>query len=293
MTPEVTELAGVAADRARLDERELELIDRARHAGATWAQIAAALGLGSRQAAEQRRQRLVQPYDVATAERDLGIATRIAAIRRRSPISSRWIDADRRWDTRFRRAALAPEAVEAALDADPGSLYALAPLLALDLTEAGARLPGRCRPSRHDSTTLCQRILDRRAEILPGPRSTPGSESSRLELGGLMRRNAGLFVAISLLSGFGSSAMSLVAGIWILDLTGSTGLAALAGLCVYAPVLAGPWLGGLLDRVPRRPLVIAVNLAAGRRPAGLLTVRGPARRGSSSPCPARTASATC
>ncbi|MEU8181587.1 MFS transporter [Micromonospora sp. NPDC049044] len=90
-----------------------------------------------------------------------------------------------------------------------------------------------------------------------------------------MRRNASLFVAISLLSGFGSSAMSLVAGIWILDLTGSTGLAALAGLCVYAPVLAGPWLGGLLDRAPRRPLVIAVNLMLAAALLTLLTVRGP------------------
>ncbi|MET7879417.1 MFS transporter [Micromonospora profundi] len=90
-----------------------------------------------------------------------------------------------------------------------------------------------------------------------------------------MRRNAGLFVAISLLSGFGSSAMSLVSGIWILDLTGSTGLAALAGLCVYAPVLAGPWLGGLLDRVPRRPLVIAVNLVLATVLLALFAVHGP------------------
>ncbi|RQX17647.1 MFS transporter [Micromonospora ureilytica] len=90
-----------------------------------------------------------------------------------------------------------------------------------------------------------------------------------------MRRNAGLFVAISVLSGFGSSAMSLVAGIWILDLTGSTSLAALAGLCVYAPVLAGPWLGGLLDRAPRRPLVIAVNLMLAAALLALLAVRGP------------------
>jgi MFS family permease len=92
-----------------------------------------------------------------------------------------------------------------------------------------------------------------------------------------MRRNAALFVAISLLSGFGSSAMSLVAGIWILDLTGSTGLAALAGLCVYAPVLAGPWLGALLDRVPRRPLVVGINLALATVLLSLLTVRGPDR----------------
>ncbi|MFC4016971.1 MFS transporter [Micromonospora sp. GCM10011542] len=90
-----------------------------------------------------------------------------------------------------------------------------------------------------------------------------------------MRRNASLFVAISLLSGFGSSAMALVAGIWILDLTGSTSLAALAGLCVYVPVLAGPWLGGLLDRAPRRPLVMAVNLALTTVLLSLLTVRGP------------------
>ncbi|MEV4823396.1 MFS transporter [Micromonospora sp. NPDC049274] len=90
-----------------------------------------------------------------------------------------------------------------------------------------------------------------------------------------MRRNAVLLVAISVLSGFGSSAMALVSGIWILDLTGSTALAALAGLCVYAPVLAGPWLGGLLDRTPRRPLVIAVNLLLATALLTLLAVRGP------------------
>src|SRR5690349_22376714 len=75
-----------------------------------------------------------------------------------------------------------------------------------------------------------------------------------------MRRNAVLFVAISVLSGFGSTAMSLVAGIWILDLTGSASRAALAGLCVFAPQVGGPWLGALLDRVSRRPLLIATNL---------------------------------
>ncbi|MFJ1539069.1 MFS transporter [Micromonospora chalcea] len=90
-----------------------------------------------------------------------------------------------------------------------------------------------------------------------------------------MRRNACLFVAVSLLSGLGGSAMALVCGIWILDLTGSTGLAALAGLCVYAPTLAGPWLGGLLDRVPRRPLVIGANLALAAALLSLLAVRGP------------------
>jgi MFS family permease len=87
-----------------------------------------------------------------------------------------------------------------------------------------------------------------------------------------MRRNAALFVAISLLSGFGSTAMSLVAGISILDLTGSSGLAGLAGLCVYAPTVIAPWLGTLVDRLPRRPLVIAVDLLLSAVLLTLLTV---------------------
>ncbi|MGN9779200.1 MFS transporter [Micromonospora sp. H33] len=88
-----------------------------------------------------------------------------------------------------------------------------------------------------------------------------------------MRRNAVLFVAISLLSGFGSTTMSLVAGIWILDLTGSGGLAALAGVCVFAPVLAGPWLGGVVDRLPRRPTLIAVHLLLAATLLTMLAVR--------------------
>src|SRR5262245_52912927 len=67
--------------------------------------------------------------------------------------------------------------------------------------------------------------------------------------------------------------MALVSGVWILDLTGSSGLAALAGLCVYAPTLAGPWLGGLLDVVPRKPFVIAINLALSAALLSLFAVR--------------------
>jgi MFS family permease len=90
-----------------------------------------------------------------------------------------------------------------------------------------------------------------------------------------MRRNAILFVLISLLSGFGSTAMLLAAGLWILDLTGSVGLAALTGICIYAPTLAAPWLGLLVDRLPRRPLLIAVDLALGAALLTLLAVRSP------------------
>jgi MFS family permease len=88
-----------------------------------------------------------------------------------------------------------------------------------------------------------------------------------------MRRNAVLFVAISVVAGFGSTAMSLVAGVWILDLTGSSSLAGLAGLCVFAPTLAGPWLGALVDRVPRRRLLITVDLLLAAALLVLLAVR--------------------
>ncbi|GIJ30167.1 MFS transporter [Micromonospora qiuiae] len=90
-----------------------------------------------------------------------------------------------------------------------------------------------------------------------------------------MRRNAVLFVAVSLLSGFGGSAMALVTGLWIFDLIGSPGLAALAGICVYAPTLAGPWLGSLVDRLPRRPVVVAANLTLAAVLPTLLAIRGP------------------
>ena len=88
-----------------------------------------------------------------------------------------------------------------------------------------------------------------------------------------MRRNAVLFVLISLLSGFGSTAMTLAAGIWVLDLTGSVSLAALTAVCIYAPTFAAPWLGALVDRLPRRPLVIAVDLGLGALLLTLLAVR--------------------
>ncbi|MFC9735887.1 MFS transporter [Streptomyces roseolus] len=62
-------------------------------------------------------------------------------------------------------------------------------------------------------------------------------------------------------SGFGTTAMWLVSGIWVKSLTGSDGLAALTAFALWAPVLLGPLLGTLADRVRRRPLLIALDLA--------------------------------
>jgi len=51
----------------------------------------------------------------------------------------------------------------------------------------------------------------------------------------------------------GSSAMTLVAAIWVKTLTGSSDAAATVGVCLYAPSLLGPLAGVLADRVSRKP----------------------------------------
>jgi hypothetical protein len=142
MTAELARLADVPAARARLDEQELTLIERARVAGQTWADIAGALGLASRQAAEQRSQRLRAMVQARRQDEHHAYAPELAAIRLALADLQKWIGADRRWDARFTRAALVRATVATALQATPGALYALAEHVAADLTGAGApRLP--------------------------------------------------------------------------------------------------------------------------------------------------------
>ncbi|MFI6966196.1 MFS transporter [Streptomyces sp. NPDC050255] len=76
----------------------------------------------------------------------------------------------------------------------------------------------------------------------------------------LRDRTAGLLLTSVVVSGFGSSAMSLAAGIWVKSLTGSDSLAALALFAVWLPVLIGPVLGAVADRLPRKPLLIGSNV---------------------------------
>lgn len=76
----------------------------------------------------------------------------------------------------------------------------------------------------------------------------------------LRDRNAGLYLSGVIVSGFGDSAMSLAAGIWVRTLTGSNALAALVGFCMWLPAFAGPAIGTVADRVRRRTLLVAVNL---------------------------------
>ncbi|MFI2647029.1 MFS transporter [Micromonospora fulviviridis] len=77
----------------------------------------------------------------------------------------------------------------------------------------------------------------------------------------LGNRDAGRYLAGVLVSGFGTAAMLLVAGIWVKDLTGSSSLAGLVTLGTWGPTLVAPLIGVLADRFRRRPLLIGLHLA--------------------------------
>jgi len=89
----------------------------------------------------------------------------------------------------------------------------------------------------------------------------------------LAMRNARLYLAGLAASLLGNSAMSLVAGVWVKTLTGSSAQAGLVSACVYAPSLAGPVAGLLSDRVDRRRWLIAINLVSAATVLILLGVR--------------------
>lgn len=86
------------------------------------------------------------------------------------------------------------------------------------------------------------------------------------------RGGSRLLLAGIVVSGFGTSAMWLAAGIWVKDLTGSDSLAALCAFALWAPTLAGPLLGTVADRTRRRPLLVASNLGLGLLLLSLLAV---------------------
>ncbi|WP_030347000.1 MFS transporter [Streptomyces sp. NRRL S-1022] len=93
----------------------------------------------------------------------------------------------------------------------------------------------------------------------------------------LRDRNAGLYLTALVVSGFGTSSLWLASGVWVKDLTGSDGLAALSMLAMWAPTLAGPALGTLADRHRRKPLLIALNLGLAALLPVLFTVGSPGR----------------
>ncbi|MEU6667218.1 MFS transporter [Streptomyces sp. NPDC046727] len=93
----------------------------------------------------------------------------------------------------------------------------------------------------------------------------------------LRDRTAGLYLTAVVVSGFGTSSLWLASGVWVKDLTGSDGLAALCMLAMWAPTLAGPALGTLADRVRRVPLLITLNLGLAALLLTLFAVDSPDR----------------
>ncbi len=90
----------------------------------------------------------------------------------------------------------------------------------------------------------------------------------------LARRDARLLLAGETLSLFGDRAMLLALGIWVRTLTGSNAAAGLVFFVLSVPFLAAPLGGLLVDRVRRRPLMIAVELGIASALLSLFLVHG-------------------
>ncbi len=153
-------LSDLKAVRVDLDRVERDLISTAREHSIGWTEIATALGLGSRQAAEQRWLRLQgaatrDPTEVRRSHRaqrtvDARAGEELAALRRAAIQAYRLIEADHEWDHRHRRAALVRTSLAVAVSADPSALYALCDNASSDLEAMRViRLPPALAASTH------------------------------------------------------------------------------------------------------------------------------------------------
>jgi hypothetical protein len=95
------------------------------------------------QAAEQRRLRLASA--VHPVRPDVPYGPEIAALRAAAVDLYRRVGADRRWDTRFRRAPLVRQTLSFAADAPLSGLYSLVADVMADLAEAGLHGAGLSR----------------------------------------------------------------------------------------------------------------------------------------------------
>jgi Na+/melibiose symporter-like transporter len=90
----------------------------------------------------------------------------------------------------------------------------------------------------------------------------------------LANRDARLLLVGQSLSLFGDRAMYLVLGIWVKTLTGSNAQAGLVFFVLAAPGLVAPAFGLAVDRMRKRPLMIATDVAIGLVLLTLLFVHG-------------------
>ncbi|HEY0493903.1 MAG TPA: MFS transporter [Candidatus Dormibacteraeota bacterium] len=88
----------------------------------------------------------------------------------------------------------------------------------------------------------------------------------------LGHRDARLLLFGETLSMFGDRAMLLVLAIWAKTLTGSNVAAGFAIFAVVAPSIAAPLAGLVVDRVRRRPLMVATDLLTGAAVLSLIFV---------------------
>lgn len=90
----------------------------------------------------------------------------------------------------------------------------------------------------------------------------------------LAHRSYRFLLASQTLAMFGEWTLLLVFGIWTKTLTGSDALAGLTIFALAAPGLLGPLGGVLVDRLPRRRMMIALNLSTAAVVAMLWLVQG-------------------
>src|SRR6476659_121757 len=90
----------------------------------------------------------------------------------------------------------------------------------------------------------------------------------------LADRNARLLLVGQSLSLFGDRAMYLALSVWVKTLTGSNAAAGLVFFVLAAPGLIGPVFGLVVDRVRKRPLMIATDVSIGLVLLSLLFVHG-------------------
>lgn len=132
----VAALARLRELRAAVDRAEVELLVAARGRRVSWSRVAAALGLRSRQAAEQRTARLTEQLAGAGAgDCQLCVdSPPVAELRAAARAAAGQLAADPSWDGAHPRAALARSGLATAAEAPAGPLYALVEHALADLS---------------------------------------------------------------------------------------------------------------------------------------------------------------
>ncbi|MEU8003116.1 hypothetical protein AB0B66_18315 [Catellatospora sp. NPDC049111] len=154
--------------RSAIDHAERDLLAAARRRGVSWARVASALGLRSRQAAEQRAARLgEQTYDT-DCQHCVDIAP-VAELRSAARAAADQMAADPSWDGVQPRAALARTGLAAAADAPAGALYSLVGHAVADL--AAVELDSRPVLLRVAVARLRQAYRDAAPDPGPGVRA--------------------------------------------------------------------------------------------------------------------------